>query len=192
MEVVDIKKLETAILYLQRITEGRNPVNNMPAEDDAIINNANVLRCMYFVKEIMEEVLRNDGYIGKKPNSKKVSNADKLDFPVECLSKFEYMEYKSITRLTEQFNSYIDTSKYKKITLYSIRQWLMDNGYLEEVLNATTGKNNVIATQKGLAMEIRNEESIDTNGNKSQYAKYGKKAQEFIVANMDKILAKKE
>lgn len=39
MEVVDTKKLETAILYLQRITEGHNPVNNMPAEEDSVLNN---------------------------------------------------------------------------------------------------------------------------------------------------------
>ena len=31
MEVVDKNKLETSILYLQRITEGKNPVNNLPA-----------------------------------------------------------------------------------------------------------------------------------------------------------------
>ena len=190
MEVVDVKKLETAVLYLQRITEGRNPVNNMPAEEDAIINNPNVLRCMYFVKEIMEEVLRNDGYIGRKPKAKKEKEADKLDFPVDCLAKFEYADYKSISRLTDQLNSYIDASKYKKISFRPIRQWLIDNGYLEEVPNEATGRRDVIATPKGLAMEIRNEESADTNGNKSRYAKYGKKAQEFIVANMDKILAK--
>ncbi len=30
MESVDMKKLETAIQYLQRIADGRHPVNNMP------------------------------------------------------------------------------------------------------------------------------------------------------------------
>ena len=29
MEMVDIKKLETAILYIQRIVNGNNPVNNI-------------------------------------------------------------------------------------------------------------------------------------------------------------------
>ena len=29
MESVDMKKLETAIIYLQRITEGNNPINNL-------------------------------------------------------------------------------------------------------------------------------------------------------------------
>ena len=56
MEVVDTKKLETAIMYLQRITEGHNPVNNMPVEDDSVISNPNVVRCMAFVKDVLEEL----------------------------------------------------------------------------------------------------------------------------------------
>ena len=44
---IDLKKLDTAILYLQRIADGNNPVNNMPAEDDSVLNNPNVIRCMF-------------------------------------------------------------------------------------------------------------------------------------------------
>jgi len=67
MDIVDTKKLEIAILYLQRITEGHNPVNNMPVDEDSVINNPNVVRCMSFIKEVLEELKRNDGYIGGKP-----------------------------------------------------------------------------------------------------------------------------
>lgn len=31
---IDAKKLDIAILYLQRIADGNNPVNNMPAGED--------------------------------------------------------------------------------------------------------------------------------------------------------------
>ncbi|CBK74998.1 hypothetical protein CIY_23470 [Butyrivibrio fibrisolvens 16/4] len=67
---IDINKLDTAILYLQRIADGKNPVNNMPAESDSVLNNPNVIRCMYFTKEILEEVKRNGGNIGKKFSKK--------------------------------------------------------------------------------------------------------------------------
>ena len=66
MESVDMKKLETAIIYLQRITEGNNPINNLPAEENSILNNPNVIRCMFFIKDILEKVKRNNGYIGRK------------------------------------------------------------------------------------------------------------------------------
>lgn len=190
MEVVDVKKLETALQYIKRITEGKNPVNNMPAEDDSIINNPNVLRCMFFVKEVLEEVQKNEGYIGRKP--KKQKDADKEEFPVACLDKFEFVENKPISRFTDQLNSYIDTSIYKKVTYRQIRQWLIDNGYLKEVLNQDAGRTEFIATAKGSKLDIGTVTNVDANGRKSNYATYGKKAQEYVVANMDKILKAQE
>lgn len=52
MEQLDQKKLDMAIIYLQRIADGNNPVNNVPAEEDSVLNYPNVIRCMYFVKEL--------------------------------------------------------------------------------------------------------------------------------------------
>ena len=110
MELVDVKKLETAILYVQRIADGKNPVNNMPANEDSILNNPNVTRCMFFVKEVLEEVRHNDGYIGRK--AKKIV---KQPFPVENLAEFVYKEDKPITKLVGQFNEMADMDIYKKL-----------------------------------------------------------------------------
>ena len=63
MGTIDMKKLDIAIVYLQRITDGKNPVNNLPADEEDVLNDPNVIRCMYFVKEVLEEVKRNDGSI---------------------------------------------------------------------------------------------------------------------------------
>ena len=43
MDLVEMKKLETAITYLQRMAEGNNPIYNLPAEDDSVIYNPNVI-----------------------------------------------------------------------------------------------------------------------------------------------------
>lgn len=92
MESVDMKKLETAIVYLQRISDGNNPINNLPADEDSVLNNPNVIRCMFFVKEILEEVKRNNGYIGKK-----AKKSDRMDFPIEVLRSFIYREDNNFT-----------------------------------------------------------------------------------------------
>lgn len=105
MEIIDMKKLETAIVYLQRITEGNNPVNNMPAQDDSVLNNPNVIRCMFFVKDVLEEVKRNNGYIGRRARK-----SDKAEFPIEVLGSFSYEEDKAITKFTSQINELIDTT----------------------------------------------------------------------------------
>ncbi len=105
MESVDMKKLETAIIYLQRIVEGNNPINNLPVDEDSVLNNPNVIRCMFFVKDILEEVRKNNGYIGKKGKK-----SEKQEFPVEVLSRFSYREDQSISKLVAQINEDIDVN----------------------------------------------------------------------------------
>ncbi|MBR1673663.1 MAG: hypothetical protein IJ703_01770 [Eubacterium sp.] len=186
MDIVDTNKLETAIVYLQRIAEGRNPVNNMPVEDDSVINNPNVVRCMFFVKEVLEELKRNDGYIGKKPRTNK--GKDKPDYPLEVLLDFHYTGDKSITKFVDQLNSMTDTTVCKKITFMSIRSWLKKNGYLSEENDKYKGKKSTIVTSKGTEVGIKSELRKDSRGVDYMYISYGREAQELIVANMDKIL----
>ena len=185
MEVVDTKKLETAILYLQRMTEGHNPVNNMPVDEDSVIMNPNVVRCMSFVKEVLEELRQNDGYIGRRPRRDKDRN--KADYPLEALKAFQYMEDKSITNLVTQINSLADMTIYKRINYKMITPWLKQNGYLLDEEDGN-GKKRTVVTDKGREIGIKSELRQGENGRKYVYITYGQKAQEFLVANRDVIL----
>lgn len=75
METIDMKKLNLAINYVQRIAEGRNPVNNLPSEEDSIMNDPNIIRCMFFIKEVLEEIRRNGGLIKIKNLTVKKSHS---------------------------------------------------------------------------------------------------------------------
>lgn len=76
-------KLDAAIKYVERIADGCNPVNNVPLENDDILNNPNIIRCMYFIKDVLEEVRRNGGMIGGKAGKEPA-----LPFPVEVLDNY--------------------------------------------------------------------------------------------------------
>ncbi len=186
MEVVDTKKLETAILYLQRITEGHNPVNNMPVDEDSVISNPNVLRCMSFVKEVLEELKRNDGYIGRHPRTNQDSS--KQEYPLEVLKTFQYSGDKSITKLVDQINNLADMTVYKRVTYNPITSWLKQNGYLAERQEGNTGKKVTVVTDKGLSIGIKSEKRRDAKGIEFLYITYGQSAQEFIVSKMGEIL----
>lgn len=190
MEIVDKGKLEIAIQYVQRITEGHNPVNNMPVDDDSVINNANVVRCMYFVKDVLEKVYKNEGYIGRIPRSK--LNKMKQPFPLDCLSEFEYTGDKTITRLTEQINSMIDTQTYMQVSFSRITKWLEEYGYLQESQLENGKKKTRFPTEKGIKLGISSEKRIDANGHQFDYVIYRQNAQEFIVDNMSSILERDE
>lgn len=190
MEVVDTKKLETAILYVQRMTEGHNPVNNMPVDEDSVITNPNVVRCMSFIKEVLEELKRNDGYIGRRPRTNR--DKSKKDYPIEALKSFQYIEDKSISKLVEQLNGLADMMVYKKITYREVSEWLKQNGYLNEVQREGTNKIRTVVTEKGNEIGIKTELRTNSRGMEYPYIIYGREAQEFIVANMDKVLLKSE
>ena len=183
MDSVDMKKLETAIVYLQRIAEGNNPINNLPADEDSVLNNPNVIRCMFFVKEVLEEVKRNNGYIGKK--SKK---SDKSDFPIEVLDSFSYKEDKAISKFVEQINEAVNGDVYKKVSYKSITQWLKLNGFLQEEYSQEFNKVITLPTEKGIQLGIRAERRNSSRGVEYILVIYGKQAQEYIVQNIEKIL----
>lgn len=183
MDSVDMKKLETSIVYLQRIAEGNNPINNLPADEDSVLNNPNVIRCMFFVKEVLEEVKRNNGYIGRKPKK-----SDKIDFPVEVLASFSYKEDKAISKFVEQINEAVDENVYKKVNYKSITQWLKLNEFLQEEYSREFNKTITLPTEKGSQIGIRAERGNSSRGVEYMLVIYGKQAQEYIVKNMEKII----
>ncbi len=190
MDVVDTKKLETAIIYLQRMTEGNNPVNNMPADDDSVINNPNVLRCMMFVKDVLEELKRNDGYIGRRPRTNKDSN--KQDYPLEALEKYTYTGDKTITKLVEQLNDLVDMTKFKKITYKPIVDWLKKNDYLTDGNIEGRESKCTMVTVKGTEIGILSEIRTGVRDGKYVYISYGKQAQEYIVSKLVEMLMTNE
>ena len=183
MESIDMKKLETAIVYLKRIADGNNPINNLPADEDSVLNNPNVIRCMFFVKDILEEVRRNGGYIGKK-----AKKSDKLEFPIETLKSFIYREDKAISKFVDQLNEGLDEYTYKKLSYKPITQWLKLNGFLQEENNLELKKTITMPTQKGIQLGIRAERRSNNTGMDYFMLIYGKQAQEYIVCNIEKIL----
>lgn len=183
MDTFDMYKLKTAITYLDRIADGNNPVNNQPAPEDSVLNDPNVIRCMFFVKEVLESVKRNGGVVGGKSKGQ-----GKNDFPVEVLNDFEYQSDKPITKLIEQFNEKIDEDIYKKLSYKTITDWLKANAYLVEEYSEKYQKNVTVPTDKGKQIGIISEERVSTRSGDYIVVIYTKSAQEFIVSKIELII----
>ncbi len=181
---IDTNKLDTAIIYLQRIADGYDPVNNMPADENSVLNDPNVIRCMYFVKEVLEEVKRNNGVIGRKGK-----RPPKEEFPVkEAVARFDYQGDKNITAFTNQVNNLIDTKKYQKLSYKIITRWMLDKGYLEEKTFEEFGKKFKVPTEQGKELGIYTKQKMRETGAGYIATYYGKKAQEYIISNLERIL----
>lgn len=186
MEKFDVEKLEVAIEYVNRIAEGKNPINNKKAED-SVLDNPNVIRCMYFVKDVLEKVKDNGGCIGnKKPKESKIP---KQPFPVEVLDGYVYNADLSITKIVERFNNMLPDDSYKKLTYKVITDWLKKYDFLTVI--EKDGNKHTVPTEAGKLAGIYTEQRI---GNRGEYVAclYDEKAQRFIVKNMKTILSENE
>lgn len=186
MGKIDLMKLDTAIKYVQRIADGCNPVNNAPLEENDILNNPNIIRCMYFIKDVLEEVRRNDGIIGGKRE-----RAEVIPFPIEILDEFEYREDQSITHVLKQIFEPVADLNVKKISVVKVTSLLTEEGYLLEEKNPETGKTRKVPTVKGKELGIYMVER-EYNGRVYQSVTYNKNAQEYIVAMIKKVVAEGE
>ena len=182
METVDVEKLEMALVYVGRIADGLDPVDGMPALEDSVLNDANVIRSMYFAKDVLNAVKSNGGTIGRKPR------VTKKEFPPETLENFKYVEDKTITKLVEQLNAGLDTDVYKKLTYKTITDWLKENEYLEEVEDDYLGHKATVSTKKGNAIGITHSLQRSMTGREYYRVVYDREAQEFVVNIIPAIL----
>ena len=175
MKQFEQSKLDVAIKYVERIAEGHNPVNNIPLENDDVLNNPNIIRCMYFIKDVLEEVRRNDGIIGGKS-----SKEPTLPYPTEILDNFTYSEDKSITHVLNQIYEPIVDMNVKKVSVTKVTAALKEEGYLLDEPNPETGKTRKVPSIKGRELGIYIVER-EYNGRMYESVTYNRNAQEYVV-----------
>lgn len=98
-------------------------MNNVPLENGDILNNPNIILCMYFIKDVLEEVQRNVGMVGGK-----VGKEPALPFPIEVLNSFTYVEDKSITHVLNQIYEPIADMNVKKVSVTKVTAALKQEG----------------------------------------------------------------
>ena len=182
MKKVDLTRLDVAIKYVERIADGRNPVNNVPLENNDIMNNPNIIRCMYFIKDVLEAVQDNGGVIGSRSGKE-----PSLPFPMEILDQFSYVEDKSITHVLNQIYEPIAEMNIKKVSVTKVTAALKEEGYLLEEPNPETGRMRKVPSEKGGELGIYMVER-EYNGRMYQSVTYNQNAQEYIVSLIRKLV----
>ena len=181
MKQFDQTKLDVAIKYVERLADGCNPVNNVPLENDDILNNPNIIRCMYFIKDVLEEVQRNGGMVGGK-----VGKEPTLPFPIEVLNSFTYVEDKSITHVLNQIYEPIADMNVKKVSVTKVTAALKEEGYLLDEPNIETGKTRKVPSAKGQELGIYMVER-EYNGRMYESVTYNQNAQRYVVELIRKL-----
>ncbi|MBQ8052933.1 MAG: hypothetical protein IJ198_03890 [Lachnospiraceae bacterium] len=186
----DLKRLEIAIQYIRRMSEGKNPVTNRPAPDNEVLNNMNVHRCLKFIDEVLTDVQKSGGTVGmvsQRAHKQSVSEV----FPYDALAQYQYLQDQQISYFLKQLEEYLPEGQKMPVPATTITLWMRENGYLEKKVINDSGKENSVPTKKGEEFGLYMEKS-GIYPNEYYRVYYNEKAQRFIIENFRRILTESE
>lgn len=181
--MTEMEKLERAKMYIEKLAEGINPIDDRPAPEDDIINNVRLSRCFFYVADVLGKVIENGGT--QTPAVKHYK-----DFYLTDEEKAILIPSKnsvSVTELTNMINEAKPEDFPSKLKVTAIGKWLAEIGMLE-IITDEKGKNKKVPTYEGEQAGIIAEQRYNKNGMPYWAVLYGEKAQQFIFDNIDAVI----
>ena len=178
--MTELEKIAYAKTYIEKLANGINPLTDQPVPDSDSINNVRISRCLFYVSDILRQIVENGGVSRIKTKTAKVPF--QLDY--ETRKNFRYSETPiPISEITRRINELIPSEDMKKLNYKFISDWLIQAGFLVLVTNddgTTTRKPTDNGIQLGITLEQR-------KGQNRFYTVvvYNKVAQQFILDNLD-------
>ena len=71
--MTELEKMQRAKMYIDKMANGINPIDDVSAADSDMINNVRISRCLFYVSDILRQVIDNNGVIVKVKSSKKTT-----------------------------------------------------------------------------------------------------------------------
>lgn len=178
--MIDIEKTRSAKDWILKLANGINPLNNAPLDATDIVNDVHISRCLFYVAEVLDTPLWT-----RVPRRERRYD---IDF---CLSEENaksilLVERTGISNFIREINKVIPQNM-RPITISQVSKWLVDEGYLTEIISPE-GKKNKQATNKGNVQGIVSDWQRRTDGNTYLATSYNLKAQKFILTNINSIV----
>lgn len=184
--MTELEKMQRAKTYIDKLANGIDPLTDEAVKDDDIINNVKISRCLFYVSDILSDVIENGGEVSK------VYFSPLLPFKItpEQISKvYISQEPVGISEFVKRIGDVLDEN-IKNIPATHVTAWLCNNGYLmEETVN---NKKRKVSTQKGESIGIFTVDGMSKNGMPYKKNIYSAQAQVFICENIERIAKETE
>ncbi len=183
--MTELETMKRAKMYIDKLSNGINPLDNTNVSEDDIINNVRISRCFFYISNILRQVIENNGCISKTSGQKEYKNP--FAIPADLSDKYIYSDIPiTITEITNRINSLIDLNTTEKLKVRSITNWLVEEGLLEIIVDNGGKKRKSPTTQGdnlGIILEWR-------SGPRGDYfaVTYNINAQRFIIDNLYSVV----
>lgn len=180
----ELEKMKRARIYIEKLANGISPIDDRSVSEGDIVNNIHVSRCLFFVSDVLRQVIENGGTEPRMAGK----NLQKLplEIPFEKRRYFVYSKTPiTASEIARRVNALIDHEHMQKLTYSQITTWLTEIGMMEWALTSDekrTKRPTTFGEDNGISVEER------TRNNRSyQVVVYNTVAQHFIVDNLDAI-----
>ena len=180
--MTDLEIMQRAKTYIEKMANGLNPITGQPIPDDETLNDVRISRCLFYVSDVLRQVIDNGGEVVKK-------TAKKQAFAIsqEQLQRFEFSkEPIPISEITRRINILVDHENMVNLKYKSITEFLMNSGFLTMV-EYHDGSQRKEPTEAGRRFGISVEERMGQQG-RYRVVVYNEDAQHFILDNLDGVL----
>lgn len=178
--MTESEKIAYAKSFIDKLANGINPIDNTPVKEDDVVNNVRISRCLFYVSDILRQVVENGGV------SKTAKHLVPFSISSEQLLNFSYSDVPiAISENAKRINALINTDVMRKITYKDLTNWLLsvnlliEETYGDKKIKRPTPQGN----EMGITTEVR-------TGQKGTYAVilYNKSAQQFIIDNLESVI----
>ena len=183
--MTELEIMQHAKTYLDKLAQGIDPLTNREVPEDDIINNVRISRCLFYVSDVLRQVIENGG-IQTKP----IRNRDKEPFSLsfEERARYSFDEWPvTVSVIAQRLNELVDLNTVQKLKTTSITAFLMQSGLLFAEESPTGGKSKR-PTDAGQRLGMQTVQRTGQNGEYTAVV-YSREAQQFILDNLDAIIA---
>lgn len=183
--MTELEIMKHAKGYLDKLAQGIDPISGRRVPEDSTLNQLRLARCFQYVSGVLQQVIDNDGYVGRKPSISK----EPFVLSSEALSSFRPSEQPMfISDFCGLLYTHNGNDEMRLPSSTKISNWLLEQGYLLKETDKT-GKSHRFASEKGNQLGILSQKVSGKYG--EYYATYYyAQAQRFLAEHINEILTR--
>lgn len=182
--MTELEKIRRAKLYIDKLANGINPIDDSPVPEQDVINQVRISRCLFFVSQVLGQVEQQGGVRGPGRPVKRAFAITKEQQTKLILEDQPIPVSEFVRRVNEAVPQRPDR---QKLRTTDVTTWLLEQGLIEIVPQADH-KSVKVPTAQGRALGIVLEQLTGPTG-VYQGMLYAPEAQRFLADHLEGIAA---
>lgn len=181
--MTDLEIMQRAKMYMDKLANGINPLDDTTLSENDIVNNVRISRCLFYVSDVLRQVM-------EKERGLKENRIPKEDFYIsfEDIQNFRFSDTPiTISEITRRINSLNQNENMKRLTRKPIIDWLISLEMLQIEISPD-GRRLKRPTEYGKDLGISTERIHSMSGSYTAVF-YNLSAQHFIIDNIEAVIA---